>query len=82
MASGGIRSSTPANVLLALVCLVLAGFLLFIGIGHLAHPDVPREYSTQNTAISLGFCALGLAALLVAFSILRRMRSRRPLNAA
>jgi membrane protein implicated in regulation of membrane protease activity len=74
MALSGIRTSTPLNLVLVAVCLLLGGFLLFFSVANLIHPDVPDAYRAQNTLICLGASALGLVALLVALAAVRRLR--------
>jgi membrane protein implicated in regulation of membrane protease activity len=77
-----VRNSTALNVVLVVVCLLLAGFLLLFGISHLIHPGVSYANSTQNTLVSLAVSVLGLLAMGVALRIVRRMRRERTRDAA
>jgi hypothetical protein len=77
LASPTIRTPKPVAVAIIIVCLLLAGFLLLFGVGHLINPNessanVPDKSSVLGIVITLGLCGMAVALLLVAAAEIRR----------
>lgn len=66
-----IRTSAAMNVVIISLGLLLAGFLLLMGVANLIHPDVPAAYLSENTVVCLVICGISLVPLLVVIAAIR-----------
>jgi hypothetical protein len=72
-----IRASTLGNIVIIIVGLLLAGFLLLLGVAHLIYPDVPEEHLALNTVMCLVVCCISLFPLLLAIAAFRGILHRK-----
>jgi len=66
-----IKASNLTNVVVLIASLFISYFLFLFGIANYINPEVPDAYLSQNTAVCVVLCLIGLGFLLIAIASLR-----------